>query len=592
MKKRIKIMFGVVLLLVFCGQDAFSAQKALLVGVDGVQLEKLQAINPANFNRLSMAKSYTGGVVGESSEQDTNSGPGWATILTGVWKHKHFIATNDSGEANPAFPSIFKRLKTANGQLKVGSFAHWAAINNQFFPADIALANQSQSDLTDANAVAAAVNFINAGGDFTFVHLDDVDHAGHSYGFGSAYNSALVTIDQQLGQLLDAVAAKKQQTGDDWLIIVTTDHGRELSGYNHGGQSLSEKTTFIASNKMLNAEFSPAVVNVSNTSLNGLYGYASATAILPTIMSHMGYPIQASWQLDGVSLLGSLGVRKVMKGASSTLGWYAQGGGNVAIYNANTLQLLAQVPAATMAWNDPGIGANSMDYLLTYNGIPVNYRANKRSLVITSIFNLDANTTYFFRDDGRYVKYNKPQDKAESGYPLDVNNTNWPGLSAYRLQLLAGFNGENGKAYFFLKDGRFIRYDIALDSIDTGYPKQVDNSTWPGLSPYLPKIRASLVWKSADKKLFLFLSDGTYLRINLTTFSIDAGYPKSVDNTSWPGLGSVASNIVSAMKWDDTKAYFFLSDNTYIRYSITNDAADTGYPKVVDNSTWYGLLNP
>lgn len=592
MLDKIKIMFCFFVLLLPLAKPAFAVPKTLLIGVDGVQLERLQAINPTNFNRLNIAKTYTGGIVGESSEQDTNSGPGWATILTGVWKHKHLVATNEAGEANPAFPSVFKRLKLANSQLKIGSFAHWNAINAQFFTSDVALIDQVQSGLTDVAAVSAAINFINVGGDFTFVHLDDVDHTGHSYGFGSAYDMSLAVMDQQLGQLINAVLAKQQQTGDDWLILVTTDHGREASGYNHGGQSQSEKTSFIASNKSLNAEFYSPVVNVANTSLNGLYGYAAETAVMPTILTHMGVAVQPVWQLDGVSLLGGLGVRKVMKGASSTLGWYAQGGGNVSIYNAKTSQLLAQVPAASLAWNDSGIGSASVDYLLVFNGVSVNYRANKRALLINSMLDLDASTAYFFRDDGRYVRYNKTQDKAESGYPVDINNTSWPGLSAYRFQLMAGFNGEAGKAYFFLKDGRFIRYDVAADTIDAGYPKLVDNTNWPGLSPYLSKICASLVWKSADRKLFLFLSDGTYLRISLANFALDAGYPKMIDNSSWPGLGSYATSITSAIKWDDSRAYFFLANNTYIRYSIASDSADAGYPKTVDNGTWYGLLNP
>lgn len=592
MLKHIRIIFCFFVLLFPLAKSASAAQKAILIGVDGVQLDRLQAINPANLNRLNVAKTYTGGIVGESSEQDTNSGPGWATILTGVWKHKHLVATNDAGEANPVFPSVFKRLKLANNQLKIGSFAHWSAINTQFFTSDIALVDQSQSGVSDAAAVAAAIDFINAGGDFTFVHLDDVDHTGHSFGFGSTYDMSLAVMDQQLGQLINAVFAKQQQTGDDWLILVTTDHGREASGYNHGGQSQSEKTTFIASNKSLNAEFSSAVTNISNTSLNGLYGYASAASVMPTMLAHMGVAIQPAWQLDGIPLLGGLGVRKVMKGASSTLGWYAQGSGTLSIYNAKTSMLLAQVPAASLAWNDSGIGSNSIDYRLVLNGISVNYRANKRGLLINSMLNLDANTAYFFRDDGRYVRYNKSQDKTEAGYPLDINNTSWPGLSAYRFQLMAGFNGEAGKAYFFLKDGRFIRYDIAADTIDAGYPKLIDNTNWPGLSTYASKICASLVWKSADKKLFIFLSDGTYLRLSLTNFTIDAGYPKVVDNSSWPGLGSYATSISSAIKWDDSRAYFFLANNTYIRYSITSDLADSGYPKVVDDGTWYGLLNP
>jgi hypothetical protein len=33
----------------------------------------------------------------------------------------------------------------------------------------------------------------------------------------------------------------------------------------------------------------------------------------------------------------------------------------------------------------------------------------------------------------------------------------------------------------FLTDGNHLRYDIKSDQLDAGYPKTVDNITWPGL---------------------------------------------------------------------------------------------------------------
>jgi len=42
-------------------------------------------------------------------------------------------------------------------------------------------------------------------------------------------------------------------------------------------------------------------------------------------------------------------------------------------------------------------------------------------------------------------------------------------------------NWGNGKAYFF-NDDQFIQYDIASGRADPGYPKPIDNKTWPNLS--------------------------------------------------------------------------------------------------------------
>ncbi len=43
---------------------------------------------------------------------------------------------------------------------------------------------------------------------------------------------------------------------------------------------------------------------------------------------------------------------------------------------------------------------------------------------------------------------------------------------------------DNGKAYFF-KGRQYVRYDIKADRVDPGYPKPINNETWPGLSGLL-----------------------------------------------------------------------------------------------------------
>lgn len=93
-----------------------SRPKALLIGLDGVQLEHyLQLGDATNLSqRLYYGKAYTGGINGKASEQPTLSGPGWVTLLTGVWSNKHGVSNNaESLRVDPSFPSLFKRLRLA-----------------------------------------------------------------------------------------------------------------------------------------------------------------------------------------------------------------------------------------------------------------------------------------------------------------------------------------------------------------------------------------------------------------------------------------------------------------------------------------------
>jgi hypothetical protein len=573
--------------LIGCANWTTAAPKALLVGIDGAKYERIQALNTPNFDRLAINRAYTGGIAGESSQQATYSGPGWGTILTGNWAHKHQVTSNSSGLANPAYPSIFKRLKQANSNLKIASIVNWSPINTQFFTNDVALINTVKSGLSDANVVSEAIAFMNGGGDFTFVHLDGPDHAGHSYGFGSSYDASILTADQQLGQLLNAVDQLTQTTGDDWLVLVTTDHGRESSGFNHGSQTYSEKSIFIASNKALNQEFSQPVTALANTSFNNLYGYAAQTSITPTLLRHLGVEPQANWLLDGLPLIGSLGVRKVMKGTNKSLAWYSDTNGTVDIFRNGTY--IESQLASALGWDDVGAPQGTPDYTLVLNNTPVSYRGALSNVVITAALNWSSSRAYFFRSDNRYVRYNKTADQSDAGYPIDITNTNWSGVGNYKQLITASFNAENGKSYFFLSDGNYIQYDNATDKADTGYPKST-SAGWPGLASQAQNIRATLRW--TGNKVYFFFANGTYSRFDLVNNSVDSGYPKPINNSSWPGLGDYAMEITEAIKWSNTRAYFFLSGQRYVRYSITNDSADAGYPTSIDNSSWPGLLNP
>jgi hypothetical protein len=77
------------------------------------------------------------------------------------------------------------------------------------------------------------------------------------------------------------------------------------------------------------------------------------------------------------------------------------------------------------------------------------------------------------------MRYDIAADKVDPGYPAAIAG-NWPGFPA---NFAAGINAavlwNNGKAYFF-KDTEYIRYDIATDKMDEGYPKPIAGN-WPGL---------------------------------------------------------------------------------------------------------------
>ncbi|MDW7549158.1 alkaline phosphatase family protein [Pseudoalteromonas sp. McH1-7] len=557
--------------------------KVLLIGIDGLQYEKIGSNHTPNFDRLFLSKAYTGGLSKTQTQQKTKSGPGWATILTGVWVNKHQVPSNDSGLANNAYRSLYRYIAEHDASAHIASFSTWGPIHSQFFRRDLGLMKQrSEGGSDDDNLNKALATLNNDSADFVFLHLDEPDAVGHALCFGSAYNKAVEDADKRLGKLLDAVEAKERK-GENWLVMVTTDHGRTpIVGCHHGEQTEPEKTIFIASNKRLNKEFSSKAVNPANTDFSGLYGYPAQTAIVPTILSFMGIETGVQAGFESTSLYGDVGIRK-LNYANKLFTWLDDAHAPTRVYRNN--QLLETLPAGVSQWQDSAPTSGINDYSFEQQGVYVGYRVTELNL--TAAHQWHNTKSYFFSEDARYWRYDTLLDKTDDGYPVAVTDGNWPGLAKYAEQIQASFYKDRNTVYYFLSTGLYLSYDVQNDRVRTGYPKAIDNSSWPGLAEYANKITATLRWTS--DKVYFFLNDGRYLRYDLGDDSVDSGYPKAINDSTWPGVGDYASKISAALKWNSTRAYFFLDDGRYLRYSITLDKVDPGYPKVIDNGTWPGL---
>ena len=82
------------------------------------------------------------------------------------------------------------------------------------------------------------------------MYLEFSDDMGHRHGDGDILYKAISFEDRLIGQIYDSVKEREAKYGEDWLFVVTTDHGRTANnGKGHGGQSDRERSTWIAINK-------------------------------------------------------------------------------------------------------------------------------------------------------------------------------------------------------------------------------------------------------------------------------------------------------------------------------------------------------
>lgn len=86
--------------------------------------------------------------------------------------------------------------------------------------------------------------------DFVFVIYEHTDSTGHDLGFSfnnPKYKEAFKAEDACAYEAIKAIEARETYETEDWLIIVTSDHGGIELG--HGGESIQERMTFAVMNK-------------------------------------------------------------------------------------------------------------------------------------------------------------------------------------------------------------------------------------------------------------------------------------------------------------------------------------------------------
>ncbi|MBL7939013.1 MAG: alkaline phosphatase family protein [Flavobacteriales bacterium] len=237
-------MRNAISLIALLGATNLAAQgpKVLVIGIDGCRGDALLAANAPNLQGLAATGFST---FEANTHPPTWSGTGWSTMLTGVWEQKHKVVDNSFTNAQfVAWPHFFQRLSLLDASLDLHSIVHWSPINTEITTGADEVLNLATDQLVADAAVALLEN---GDPDVIFLQFDDVDHTGHAHGFlpdHPEYLLAIETVDQQVGPILEAVAARPSD--EQWLVMVTTDHGGNASG--HGGNSFDEQRIFIIAN--------------------------------------------------------------------------------------------------------------------------------------------------------------------------------------------------------------------------------------------------------------------------------------------------------------------------------------------------------
>lgn len=242
-------------------------KKVLFIGIDGCRADVMMSTPTPNIQNLISQSIYSNDGLCAAT---TWSGNGWSTMLTGVWHTKHNVQDNNFTSPNYVnYPDFLTRAETYNPALRTISLAHWSPINDKIIQTADVKTNLA-TDLAVKNAAVTALQ--NDNPDILFVDFDDVDHAGHSYGFSSTvsqYVNSIKTTDSYIGEIVAAMKNRPSYNNEDWLVVLTTDHGAIESS--HGGGNLSERNIFtVYSNPGFTPQQISKTVQESNKTFNQL----------------------------------------------------------------------------------------------------------------------------------------------------------------------------------------------------------------------------------------------------------------------------------------------------------------------------------
>ena len=250
--------------------------KVMIIGIDGFRSDAMtQEITPFiyEFSHRNVYKNLS-----HLTEEDTYSGPNWSSILTGVHYNKHNVTDNSfDGSLFDMFPTFLNYIENNVNSINTSSIVNWLPINQNILSKDVDYYSNSQ--ISDSLVFIEAINLLLNNNpikaDILFLHFDELDAAGHNYGFSpniTEYSETLNILDVYVDSLV-SVIDNKRLFGENWMCILVSDHGGD--GYSHGDYNNTKirETVFIVEHPSQNFK---------------LQHKSNMTDIAPTVLDFIG----------------------------------------------------------------------------------------------------------------------------------------------------------------------------------------------------------------------------------------------------------------------------------------------------------------
>ncbi|WP_149912681.1 alkaline phosphatase family protein [Sphingobacterium cavernae] len=301
-------------------------KKSIVVIVDGIPADLIERTATPNIDAISKIGGYTraymGGERGGYSETPTISAVCYTSMITGTWGNKHNVWNNELTAPNYNYPTFYKLMRNLKPNSKLAIYSTWLDNRTKLVGAEKPETNNFKFDIhydgyeydtvafphdnkgqyiskIDEKVVEETSKSIRKDApDFSWVYLQYTDNAGHMFGDGAGMIDAIHKADRQVGDIYNAVKYREQYHNEDWMVVIITDHGRDVAtGFNHGRQTDRERTIWFSTNSTrLNKHYhahNPGIVD-----------------IYPSLARHMqlDIPQELQYELDGVPFIDEVSI--------------------------------------------------------------------------------------------------------------------------------------------------------------------------------------------------------------------------------------------------------------------------------------------
>lgn len=297
------------LVVLFSSVTTAAEHKVLLIGIDGCRPDAIARANTPQLDRLverGVMSTNTSILGPRECGNETISGPGWSSIFTGVWADKHGVMDNEfEGSNYKRYPHFFSLLKQQRPDAVTASFVDWKPIaDNIVSDADVSfcpaeeLKGADAYEKADEQVTAKASEFLKSKPvDAACVYFGQVDERGHAGGFHPnvpTYTAAIEKVDRHVGRLLDAIAARPDAANEEWLVVITSDHGGQGTTHSSGHQIEEIRRVFLIVS-------GPGVDRAADRQ-------TYIVDAVPTALAWLGVELDPKWELDGTPF--AVGVQK------------------------------------------------------------------------------------------------------------------------------------------------------------------------------------------------------------------------------------------------------------------------------------------